>query len=95
MANQLFWKNHLNQETTALPKAPDPQGPSRLASLGQRSISAPSSLETDLRKYMPAGQRVQARGAMCVDQDTGTVGLNQGSDQGVWSLVIPPQSASH
>jgi len=86
--NQQFWKNHLEQDT--LPSHAPPT--SRLASFGERSLSAPSSREGDgggelMRKYMPAGQKVSGGGAL-IDDTTGLVNLNQQPAGGVWSLMV-------
>jgi hypothetical protein len=89
LMNQLFWKNHLSQETAT----------TRLAATGQRSLSAPASSNEahppgrDLRKYMAAGQRISQRGAV-LDPETGMVGMNQGSENGVWSLMVDPSAAA-
>jgi len=89
--NQQFWRNHIAQDS--LPQQVQAQGPpsSRLASFGQRSISAPNSAESsqdaDLRKYMPAGQRVAQRSSL-LDESTGMVSMNQQPVGGVWSLMM-------
>jgi hypothetical protein len=93
MNQLLFHQNNLTQETTALgPPQGAPQGSaSRFATVGQRSLSAPGSDQpapaVDLRKYMPAGARVAARGG-AVDVMTGLVSMGGGQANGVWSTMV-------
>lgn len=82
--NQQFWRNHAAQDV--LPERGPDSSSSRLAAVGQRSLSAESSQDADLRKYMAAGQRVAQQGAL-LDESTGLVNVNHQPVGGVWSLM--------
>jgi len=102
MNPNLFYRNHLSQETTAIRPAPDSSRGS-LSSAGARSLSAPSAHPTGgglgdgpgsaaandplLRKYMPAGQRVR-NPSTAVDEVTGLVGVNDDlGSGGIWEAL--------
>jgi len=102
MNPNLFYRNHLSQETTAFRPAPDSSRGS-LSSAGARSLSAPSANSVGgglgdgpgsaaandplLRKYMPAGQRVR-NPSTAVDEVTGLVGVNDDIGSGsIWEAL--------